>query len=341
MNSSLRVVTFGELLMRLSTPHHHRFEQVNGFDMVFGGAEANVAVALAKMGWDSTFVSLLPNNAISNRAVAELQLHGVNTSKISFGGDRMGLYFFETGVGDRPGQVIYDRSGSSMATIDKGHINWEMALEGNNWFHFSGITPAISESAATACLAAIKTASKMGLKISCDVNYRSKLWKYTENKSAIMSELVQYCDWLITNEKDASLFFDIQPIGANSSIERFESVARQLVKKFPKLNIVAGTLRSSDHSTTASIQGVMYHQDQLVTSKVFDIHTVVDRIGTGDAFMAGLIHGMKAYNEPKVGLDFATASAVLKHTIFGDYNLATAKEIEDLIKGAYPGKVDR
>jgi len=343
-----RVVTFGEVMLRLSTPGFLRFSQAHQFDVTFGGGEANVAVSLANYGMDASFVTRLPDNDIAQACMAELRSFGVDTSDIVIGGDRIGIYYLESGAVARGSKVVYDRAHSAIAEIEPGMIDWEKVLKGADWFHWTGITPAISEGAAKACLEAIKAANKLGIPVSCDLNYRKKLWKWGKSVSEVMPELVEGCDLILGNEEDAEKEFGIKPEGfdaENTAGEidqtRFESVGRQLMEKFPRCKKVAITLRGSISASHNTWGGVLWDGKTLHQSRRYDITHIVDRVGGGDSFMGGLIYGELAYRDDKKALEFAAAASALKHTIIGDYNRVTVKEVEALMSGSGSGRVSR
>ena len=343
-----KIVTFGEVMLRLSTPGHLRFGQARQYDATFGGGEANVAVSLANYGMDAEFVSRLPENDIAEACLAELRGLGVKTGHIIRGGERLGIYFLETGAVARGSKVVYDRAHSSISTIEKGMIDWDEVLRGADWFHWTGITPAISQGAADVCAEAIAAANRLGVKVSCDLNYRKKLWKYGKSAAEVMPGLVAGCDLILGNEEDAEKEFGIKPEGFDSEKtggeidqSRFESVCRQLMAKFPRCKKVAITLRGSvnaDHNTWG---GVLWDGSVLRQSRRYDITDIVDRVGGGDSFMGGLIYGLLAYGDDQKALEFAAAASALKHTIFGDYNRVSVPEVEALMEGSGSGRVSR
>lgn len=341
-----RVVTFGEIMLRLSTPQHLRFGQATQFDVNYGGGEANVAVSLANYGVDSCFVTRLPNNDIGDAAIASLRQHNVDTTKIVRGGERIGIYYLETGAVNRASKVIYDRANSSIATINNGDINWEQVFEGATWFHWTGITPAISQQAADQCLEALKVARRMGITISCDLNYRKNLWKYGKKASDVMPQLVEYCDVVLGNEEDAEKVFGVYADNtdvASGKVEAqaYQSVCRKLMERFPQAKKVIITLRGSINADHNTWSGVLYNGKTLFEAPTYDITHIVDRVGGGDSFMGGLIYGMLQYNDDQKSLNFATAASCLKHTIQGDYNLVTVAEVESLMAGNASGRVNR
>lgn len=344
-----KVVTFGEIMLRLSPPGFLRFSQAGSFDVIYGGGESNVAVSLANYGIPVSFATRLPKNDIGECALMEMRKRGVGTSDIIFGGDRLGIYFLETGAVSRGSKVVYDRAHSSMAEIKKGMIDWGRVFQGADWFHWTGITPAISQGAADACMEAVEVASKMGLTISTDLNYRAKLWKYGKPSQEIMEPLVAMCDIILGNEEDAEKHFGIHPegldvtrAGHDVTAEAFLSVCTQMMAKFPRAKKVITTLRGSISASHNSWAGVLYDGKKMFKSPTYQITHIVDRVGGGDSFMGGLIYGLKTYpgNDQKA-LDFAVAASALKHTIFGDANLVTVDEVEKLLAGDASGRVSR
>ncbi|MEM9649884.1 MAG: sugar kinase [Bacteroidota bacterium] len=344
-----KVVTFGEIMLRLAPPGFLRFSQANSFDVVYGGGESNVAVSLANYGIPVDFVTRLPENDLGQCALMEMRKRGVNTQNIVFGGNRLGIYFLETGAVSRGGKVVYDRAHSAMSEIEPGMIDWKAVFKDAQWFHWTGITPAISQGAADACLEAVKVASEMGLTISTDLNYRAKLWKYGGDREAIMTELTSYCDIILGNEEDAEMHFGIKPEGISVQTEghhvkaeAFLSVCQQMMEKFPKASKVITTLRGSISASHNTWAGVLYDGTTLYDTRQYQITDIVDRVGGGDSFMGGLIYGLLTYPEnDQNALDFAVAASCLKHTIKGDANLVTVAEVEKLMGGDASGRVAR
>lgn len=343
-----KVITFGEIMLRLSTPGYLRFPQARQFDATFGGGEANVAVSLANYGVEAEFVTRLPDNDIAKSCLRDLHSYGVSTDNCIFGGERLGIYFLETGAVARPSKVVYDRAHSSISTIEPGTIDWDKVFEGADWFHWTGITPAISQSAADVCLEAIKAANRLGVFVSCDLNYRKNLWKYGKTAAEVMPALVEGCDLILGNEEDAEKEFGIKPEGfdaeqTDGSIDqtRFESVCRQLMERFPRCRKVAITLRGSINANHNTWGGVIFNGKELLQSRRYDITHIVDRVGGGDSFMGGLIYGLLTYADDQKAIEFAAAASCLKHTIFGDYNQVSVAEVENLMKGNGSGRVSR
>lgn len=344
-----KIVTFGEIMLRLATPGYLRFSQCNELSATFGGGEANVAVSLANYGMDTEFVTRLPENDIAEACIKDLHKQGVGTHHILRGGERMGIYFLETGAVSRGSKVIYDRAHSAIAEIEKGMIDWKEVLKGATWFHWTGITPAISQGAAEVCLEAIKAANELHIPVSCDLNYRKNLWKYGKSAAEVMPEMVAGCDIILGNEEDAEKVFGIKPEGFDVTAtggaidsSKFESVCTQLMQRFPKAKKVIITLRGSINANHNTWGGVLYDGKQLLQSKRYDITHIVDRVGGGDSFMGGLIYGLLSYpQDDQRALEFAVAASCLKHTIYGDYNQVTVKEVETLMKGDGSGRVAR
>lgn len=344
-----KIVTFGEIMLRLATPDYLRFNQSDKLNATFGGGEANVAVSLANYGLNASFVTRLPKNDIARACVMDLRKYGVDTSDIIYGGERLGIYFLETGAVARASKVVYDRAHSAISEIKPGMINWDEALKGASWFHWTGITPAISQGAADACLEAIQAANRLGVPVSCDLNYRKNLWNYGKSVSEVMPALVAGCDVILGNEEDAEKVFGIKPEGfdvaqteGEVNAAEFESVCTQLMAKFPRAKKVIITLRGSINANHNTWGGVLYTEGKLYQSRRYDITHIVDRVGGGDSFMGGLIYGLITWPaDAQKALDFAVAASCLKHTVYGDYNQVTVEEVEKLMSGDASGRVSR
>jgi 2-dehydro-3-deoxygluconokinase len=340
------IVTFGEVMLRLSPPGFLRITQATTLDVSFGGAEANVAVSLAKFGLPAEFVTRLPNNDLGETCLANLRRYGVGTRHIIRGGDRLGIYYLETGAAQRGSKVVYDRANSAAATIQPGMIDWKTVFAGASWFHTTGITPAISGSAAESAIDALRTAHELGLTVSCDMNYRKNLWKWGKKASEVMPELFRWCDVAIGNEEDAKDVFGIEApeadiTGGKVEADSYRYVCEKLVERFPNLKTVAITLRGSISASHNTWSGVLWHQGQFYATRVYDIAFIVDRVGGGDSFVAGLIYGMQTYADPQKSLDFAVAASCLKHSIYGDFSEITVAETEKLMQGDASGRVAR
>ncbi len=342
-----KVITFGEIMLRLATPDFLRFSQATEFEASYAGGEANVAVSLANYGIATSFVSAVPKNDIGDAAISTLKSMSVGTSDIVRSGDRLGIYFLESGAVSRGSKVIYDRANSSFAKIKKGAIDWNKVFEGATWFHWTGITPSVSEGAADECLVACEVAAKKGITISTDLNYRNKLWKWGKTAGEVMEKLVAHCDIILGNEEDAEMVFGIKPQGVDvrsGHVEgaAYESVGKQLMAKFPKAKKIIITLRGSISASHNTWSGVLWDGKKLFEAPTYQITHIVDRVGGGDSFMGGLIYGLIAYpNDDQKALNFAVAASCLKHTIKGDFNRVTVDEVEKLMTGDGSGRVSR
>lgn len=339
----MRVVTFGELMLRLAPENYLRFVQSDRLEATFGGAEANVAVSLANYGMNACFVSKLPEHEIGQSAVNSLRKYGVDTSYIVRGGERVGIYYCEKGASQRPSKVIYDRKYSSIAMADEGDFDWNNILTGAEWFHFTGITPALSDNMAKITLEAVRTAKKLGLTVSCDLNFRKKLWS-KEKACEVMSELMQYVDVCIANEEDAKDVFGIEAQntdieGGKLDREGYVSVAKQLTERFG-FKAVAITLRESISANDNDWSGMLYVAQKAFFSKKYSMH-IVDRVGGGDSFGAGLIYALTHDMTGQEAIEFAVAASCLKHSIEGDYNLVSINEVLSLANGSGSGRVQR
>ncbi len=342
-----KVVTFGEIMLRLKSPAYERFFQSPTLEATFGGGEANVSVSLANYGMDTSFVTVLPKNDVADACIRELRGFGVDTSKIVRGGNRVGIYFLETGAVQRPSKVIYDRAGSSIAEAKPGDIDWDKALEGATWFHFTGITPAISQGAADLCLEALKACKERGIHVSCDLNYRKNLWKYGKRADEVMTELVKYVDTVIANEEDfqkslclkAESQADVEEGELN--IENYKAIASLAMETYPNIKRVAITLRESKSANHNDWRACLYNGKDFFLSRKYSITDIVDRVGGGDSFGGGLIYGLNNYDSEKDALEYAVAASCLKHTIIGDYNRVSVAEVESLMKGSGTGRVQR
>ena len=335
-------------MLRLSTPGYNRFIQSTSLNATFGGGEANIAVSLSNYGIPTEFITRLPQNDIANWCISDLRKYNVGTNHIVRGGDRVGIYFLETGAVSRASKVVYDRANSAIAEIKPGMVNWREVFKEANWFHWTGITPAISQGAADACLEAIQIANEMGVTVSTDLNFRKNLWKYGKTAQEVMPKLVEGCDVILGNEEDFEKVFGIKPEGFDVSqtggqvdAREFESVCVQMMKKYPRAKKVIITLRGSINANHNTWGGCLY-SDKLYMSKRYDITHIVDRVGGGDSFMGGLIYGLLTYtDDDQKALEFATAASCLKHTVYGDFNLVSVPEVENLMGGDGSGRVSR
>ncbi|MBE6818580.1 MAG: sugar kinase [Ruminococcaceae bacterium] len=338
-----KVITFGELMIRLQPYNYERFVQADSLAFTFGGGEANVAVSLANFGFESCYVTKLPAHAIGQAAVNSLRRYGVDTSRIVRGGDRVGIYFNEKGAAQRPSVCIYDRAHSAIAEAKAEDFDWDSIFEGADWFHFTGITPALGANVAALCEEACKAAKERGVKISCDLNYRGKLWS-REQARETMTKLCRYVDVCISNEEDAKDVFGIEAEATDitaGSLNRkgYESVARQLMEQFG-FGKVAITLRESKSAFDNDWSAMLYDGEQYCFSKTYHLH-IVDRIGGGDSFGAGLIYALLSGKNTQAAVEFAVAASALKHAVEGDYNMVSVAEVEKLAGGDGSGRVQR
>ncbi|MCB0523518.1 MAG: sugar kinase [Saprospiraceae bacterium] len=328
------VVTFGEIMMRLTAPGHQRFAQANGLDITYGGGEANAAAALAQMGVSAAHVTVFPENDLGKSAAAFFHKSGIDSSHFVFQDGRLGLYFMEVGAGIRPSRIVYDRYESAFAKLNPAAFNWDEIFRDARWFHWTGITPAVSASAAEACSDAVKTAKKLGVSISADVNYRRVLWQYGKKASEVMPDLVADCDVIVCTVGDAEDIFSIRS-------SDFESMATQMMDRFPNLKKIIATRRDTLSANHNRLTGLCFDGKQMIESPTFDLKPIVDRIGGGDAFMAGFIYGSLKYEDTNKALSFATAASALKHTIEGDFNVVSAAEVEQVMEGDVSGRLLR
>ena len=338
-----KVVTFGEVMLRLTTPNFQRFSQTNEFIATYGGSEANVAISLVNFGIPTEFVTRLPENAMAQACVNSLQAYGLGTDGIIYGGKRMGLYFLESGAAFRNSNVVYDREGSSFATLRPGMIDWEKILSDAGWFHWSGITPAISDKAAELTKLACEAAKRHGVTVSVDLNFRKKLWT-KEKAQSIMKPLMQYVDVCIGNEEDAELCLGFKPEAnveaGETNAEGYKGIFKAMAKEFG-FKYVVSTLRESFSATHNGWKAMIYNGEEFYESKRYDINPIIDRVGGGDSFSGGIIHGLLTKPNQGAALEFAVAASALKHTINGDFNLVSVDEVEALAGGDASGRVQR
>ncbi len=339
----MKVVTFGEVMLRLAPENYLRFVQSEKYEATFGGAEANVAVSLANYGVDAAFVTKLPAHEIGQAAVNSLRKFGVDTTKIVRGGDRVGIYYCEKGASQRPSKVIYDRAYSSIATAKKEDFDWDKIFDGVEWFHFTGITPALSDETAEITLEACKKAKEKGITISCDLNFRKKLWS-KEKAGKVMGEVCKYVDYCIANEEDAKDVFGIEADNTDINTGKLDrngyiSVAKKLTERF-NFKGVAITLRESLSANDNNWSAMLYTNGEAVFSKKYAMH-IVDRVGGGDSFGGGLIYSLLNGYDAQKAIEFAVAASCLKHSIEGDYNMVSVSEVEVLAKGNASGRVQR
>jgi 2-dehydro-3-deoxygluconokinase len=340
-----KVVTFGEIMLRLKSPGHERLLQSASLEATFAGGEANVAVSLARYHVDVAFTTMLPDNAIGDACVAELRKHGVDTSLLKRTPGRMGSFYLEAGANQRPSKVIYDRANSAIALAKPGEFDWDNIFTGASWFHITGITPAISASAAELSLEAVKKASEKGLTVSCDFNYRGNLWKYGKKATDVMPELVKYVDIGIANEEDCQkalgITVDVKVESGELDAGLYQELTQKVLQSYPKLKAIAITLRESRNADHNGWSACLNDRAQFYLSKKYEITDIIDRVGGGDSFAGGLIYGLQKYQNKQEALEFAVAASCLKHSIPGDFNLVTREEVEKLKGGDASGRVQR
>jgi len=340
-----RYITFGEIMLRFKPPRWERFFQSPLLEATFGGGEANVAVGLARFDLNVAYVSVIPKNAIGDACIEELRRQGVDTSLIVRKGNRLGIYFLEAGANQRPSMVIYDRSHSAIAEASPGDINWDKVFDGASWFHISGITPALSLSASELSLEAVKKAKEKGITISCDLNFRKNLWQYGKSAPEVMTELVKYVDIAIGNEencqKSLGVKVDIDIESGKLQAEKYRELTDNVLGLYSNIKKIALTLRESHSADYNGWSAVINNRKEFLVSKKYEIHNIIDRVGGGDTFAAGLIYGFDNLNSDKEALEFAVAASCLKHSIPGDLPLISVKEVESLAGEAASGRVQR
>ncbi len=336
-------MNFGEIMLRLKSPGHERLLQSAHLDATFAGSEANVAMSLSNFGLDAGFISALPKNDVAEAAIRELNSFGVDTSHVVRQGARIGVFYLEAGANQRPSRVIYDRAGSSICVAGLESFNWDVIFKDAKWFHFTGITPALSASAAALTAEAVKAAKRHGLIISCDLNYRSKLWKYGKTAPEVMTKLMSYVDIGIANEKDCQNALGITADSGEGQInaKTYERLSARVMETFPNLKRMAITLRDSKNADNCTWSACLRDKNGFHLSRPYEITDIVDRVGSGDAFAAGLIYGLNTYASSEEALEFAAAASCLSHTISGDYNRVSLSEIDLLVSGNGSGRVQR
>ena len=341
----MKYLTFGEIMLRLKSPGHERFFQSPMLEATFGGGEANVAVSLANYGEDVGFLSVLPKNAIGDECIKELRRFGVDTSRVVRGGERLGIYFLETGANQRPSKVVYDRAYSAIAMAKPGDIDWEKTFAGVEWFHITGITPAISESAMELSLESVKEAKKRGITVSCDLNYRKNLWKYGKKASEVMRELARYVDVAIANEEDVQksleITTDVNVESGELDRSKYKALGDKVLAAYPDMKMIAITLRESKSADWNGWAACLNDREHFYESKRYEIRDSIDRVGGGDSFAGGLIYGLNNYESRQQALEFAVAASCLKHSIDGDFNRVDVDEVEKLMGGDGTGRVQR
>lgn len=338
-------LSFGEIMLRLKTPGNERFFQSSSFEATFGGGEANVAVALANFGLSAGFISALPQNDLGDAAIRELRGFGVDTTAVLRAGNRMGIYFLETGANQRPSKVVYDRAGASIAEAKPGDFDWDRILASGKWLHITGITPALSQSAADLSFEAVKSAKSLGLTVSCDFNYRGKLWKYGKSAVEVMSELVKFVDVGIANEEDCQkslgVTVDVDVGSGKLDHAKYEALSEKMMQTYPNLSVMAITLRESMSADRNGWSACLRDVDGFRLSRRFEITDIVDRVGGGDSFASALIYGLSVYDDRQEALEFAAAASCLKHSISGDFNRVSVAEVRNLMGGDASGRVQR
>ena len=341
----MKYLTFGEIMLRLRAPGHERFFQSNMMEATFGGGEANVAVSLANFGEDAAYLTVLPKNALGDECIRELRRFGVDTQRVVRGEGRMGIYFLEAGANQLPSKVIYDRANSAIALAKPGDIDWDKAFEGVDWFHITGITPAISESAMELSLESVKEAKKRGITVSCDLNYRKNLWKYGKAASEVMRELAKYVDVAIANEEDVQkslgITVDVDVASGELDREKYRKLGDKVLEQYPDMKLIAITLRESHSADWNGWAACLNDGKDFYVSKKYEIRDIIDRVGGGDSFAGGLIYGLNNYEDKQSALEFAVAASCLKHSIPGDFNRVTVSDVTKLMGGDGTGRVQR
>ncbi|MBA4420448.1 MAG: 2-dehydro-3-deoxygluconokinase [Anaerolinea sp.] len=341
----MKTITFGEIMIRLKSPGTERVFQSPIFEATFGGGEANVSVSLANFGMDAAFFSILPKNELGDACIAELRRFGVDTSHILKRQGRMGIYFLASGSNQFPSKVIYDREYSAISTTDPGEIDWKAVLSGYDWFHISGITPAISEKAMHMALDSVKVANELGVKVSVDLNYRKNLWKYGKRADEVMPEILRHAYVAIANEEDVQKSLGLETdVNVQSGIiecKEYKVLGDKVLSAYKNLQMIAFTLRESMSADTNGWSACLIDREQFLTSRNYMINDIVDRVGGGDAFAAGLIYGLNTYRTLQEALEFGTAASCLKHSISGDFNRVSVTDVENLLKGDGSGRVQR
>ena len=341
----MKVLTFGEIMLRLCAPGHERFFQSNMMEATFGGGEANVAVSLANYGMAAQFCTVLPENAIGDECVKELRRFGVDVSKIQRGPGRMGIYFLESGANQLPSKVVYDRAYSAMALAKPGDIDWDKVFDGVDWFHITGITPAISESAMLLSVESVKAAKAKGITVSCDLNYRNNLWKYSKKAAEVMRELAEYVDVAVANEEDVQksleITADVNVESGELDREKYRALGDKVLSAYPNMKMIAITLRESHSADWNGWAACLNDGKNFYVSKKYEIRDIIDRVGGGDSFAGGLIYGLNHYEDKQQALEFAVAASCLKHSIIGDFNRVSVSDVEKLAGGDGTGRVQR
>jgi 2-dehydro-3-deoxygluconokinase len=341
----MKFLTFGEIMLRLKAPGLERFFQSPMLEATFGGGEANVAVSLANFGLDAEYLTVLPNNAIADACIQEIRKFGVGTKKIQRGEGRMGIYFLEGGANQLPSKVVYDRAYSAIALAKPGDIDWDKAFEDVDWFHITGITPALSQTAMELSLESVKAARQKGITVSCDLNFRKNLWKYGKKAPEVMCELAQYVDVAVANEEDCQkslgIKVDVDVKSGELDTSKYEALSAAVLKQYPDMKMIAITLRESRSADINGWAACLNDREHFCLSRRYEIQDIVDRVGGGDSFAAGLIYGLNTYDNKQDALEFAVAASCLKHSIIGDFNRVGVSDVEKLMSGDASGRVQR
>ena len=341
----MKVLTFGEIMLRLKAPGHERFFQSPSLEATFGGGEANVAVSLANYGMDAAFLTVLPKNDIAEACIRELRYFGVDTSRILRGEGRMGIYYLQGGANQLPSKVVYDRAYSAIALAKPGDIDWDKAFDGVDWFHITGITPAISETAMELSLESVAEAKKRGITVSCDLNYRKNLWKYGKAASEVMNKLAESVDVAIANEEDVQkslgITADVDVESGSLDREKYRMLGSKVLSAFPNMKMIAITLRESHSADWNGWAACLNDGKDFYVSKKYEIRDIVDRVGGGDSFAGGLLYGLNHYEDKQPALEFAVAASCLKHSVIGDFNRVNVSDVTKLMGGDGTGRVQR
>lgn len=341
----MRYLTFGEIMLRLKPPNFERFFQSPLLEATFGGGEANVAVSLANFGCDAAFLTVLPDNVIGDECIKELRRFGVDTSGVQRGSGRMGVYFLEAGANQRPSVVVYDRAASAIALAKPGDIDWEKSFDGVGWFHITGITPAISDNAGQLSMQAVEIAKKKGVTVSCDLNYRKNLWKYGLSATDVMRKLTEFVDIAVANEEDVQkslgINVEVDVESGELSLDKYKKLSDLVLDEYPNMKMIAITLRESKSADINGWAACLNDRETFRVSKRYEINDILDRVGGGDSFAAGLIFGINAYGDKGRALEFAVAASCLKHSVIGDFNRVSVSEVEKLMGGDGSGRVVR
>jgi 2-dehydro-3-deoxygluconokinase len=341
----MKILTFGEIMLRLKAPGHERFFQSPMMEATFGGGEANVAVSLANFGMDVEYLTVLPGNLLGDECVKELRRFGIGVEKIKRGTGRMGIYFLENGANQLPSKVIYDREYSSIALAKPGDIDWDSVFSDIDWFHLTGITPAISESAMELSIESLKAAKAKGVTVSCDLNYRKKLWKYGKKAPEVMSEIAKYVDVTIANEEDCQkslgITVDVNVEDGELDIRKYKALSEAVLTAYPNMKLICITLRESRSADTNGWAGCLNDRENFYVSRHYEINDIIDRVGGGDSFAGGLIYGLANYNDKQSVLEFAVAASCLKHSVIGDFNRVSVEDVTKLMGGDASGRVQR